>query len=53
MVEFVSQYWMEIAFGLLIIDKIVAVTPTKWDDMIFTAIKSAVYTTFPKLKPKE
>ena len=48
MIEFIITYGAEIGFVLMIADKIVAKTPCKWDDLIFTAIKEAVSTILPK-----
>jgi hypothetical protein len=47
MIEFLAKYWEFILLGILIADKIVAATPCKWDDMILTAIKSALRGVFP------
>ena len=40
--EWLITNWEWVALGLLIADKIVAVTPTKHDDLILTAIKGAL-----------
>ena len=37
------SYWEYIVILLLCADKIVAQTPTKWDDLILTSIKKAIY----------
>jgi len=34
--------WGVIAAAILLLDKIVAVTPTKYDDMILTSIKAII-----------
>ena len=41
--EFLTSYWEYIVILLLCADKIIAQTPTKWDDLIFTSIKKAIY----------
>ena len=45
--EFLLKYWEWILLGILIADKIVAITPTKYDDMILTSIKSILNKLFP------
>jgi len=42
MMEWLIKNWELIALGILIADKIVAATPTKWDDLILTAIKNTL-----------
>ena len=39
----ILDYWEYIVILLLCADKIIAQTPTKWDDLIFTSIKKAIY----------
>jgi len=46
--EWLTEYWQEIALGIMVLDKIVAATPVKWDDLILTAIKSALSSVKPK-----
>ena len=41
--EFLISHWEYIVILLLCADKIIAQTPTKWDDLIFTSIKKAIY----------
>tara|TARA_R100000501_G_C2568795_1_gene76477 strand:- start:200 stop:343 length:144 start_codon:yes stop_codon:yes gene_type:complete len=41
--EFLSSNWEYILIGLLAVDKIVALSPSKWDDLIWTAVKKALY----------
>ena len=43
MLEFVSSNWEYIVIGILAIDKIVALSPTEWDDLIWTSIKKSIY----------
>ena len=40
-IKWTVDNWLVIAFGFMVADKIVTVTPTKWDDIILTAIKGA------------
>ena len=32
-----------ILIGILSIDKVVALSPTEWDDLIWTSVKKAIY----------
>ena len=40
--EWVSANWEYMLIGILCIDKVVALSPTKWDDLIWTSIKKAI-----------
>ena len=40
--EWMIANWQWIALGLLVADKVVAATPTKYDDLILTSIKGAL-----------
>jgi hypothetical protein len=35
--------WEYILIGIFTIDKIVALSPSEWDDLIWTSIKKAIY----------
>ena len=39
----ISANWEYILIGILCIDKLVALSPTEWDDLIWTSIKKAIY----------
>ena len=39
----ISANWEYMLIGILCIDKVVALSPTKWDDLIWTSIKKALY----------
>jgi hypothetical protein len=43
MLELLSNNWEYVLIGILCADKIVALSPTKWDDLIWTSIKKAIY----------
>ena len=43
MLEFVSSNWEYIIIGILSIDKVVALSPSEWDDLIWTSVKKAIY----------
>ena len=40
--EFLSSNWEYILIGLLAIDKMVALSPSPWDDLIWTSVKKAI-----------
>ena len=39
----VISNWEYIVIGILAIDKAVALTPSTWDDLIWTSIKKAIF----------
>ena len=41
--ELIASNWEYVLIGILCIDKIVALSPTKSDDLIWTSIKKAIY----------
>ena len=41
--EWVAANWEYMLIGILCIDKLVALSPTEWDDLILTSIKKAIY----------
>ena len=41
--ELITANWEYVLIGILCRDKIVALSPTKWDDLIWTSIKKAIY----------
>jgi len=41
--DFILANWEYILIGILSIDKIVALTPSTWDDLIWTSIKKAIF----------
>ena len=43
MVELLSANWEYALIGILAIDKIVALSPTEWDDLIWTSIKKSIF----------
>jgi|TARA_Y100001951_G_C11258481_1_gene250952 hypothetical protein len=42
-VEMMVQNWSYVLIGILAIDKIVALSPSTWDDLLWTSVKKAVY----------
>ena len=41
--EFLSANWEYALIAILCIDKVVALSPTEWDDLIWTSVKKAIY----------
>ena len=41
--EFLSTNWEYGLIGILCVDKIVALSPTEWDDLIWTSIKKSIF----------
>jgi len=41
--EFLTNNWEYALIGILCIDKIVALTPSTWDDLIWTSIKKSIF----------
>tara|TARA_Y100001963_G_scaffold64188_1_gene89515 strand:+ start:256 stop:405 length:150 start_codon:yes stop_codon:yes gene_type:complete len=43
MVEFLTSNWQIITIVILVVDKIVALSPTTMDDLIWTSVKGFLY----------
>lgn len=43
MVELLTSNWEYALIIILAIDKIVALSPTEWDDLIWTSIKKSIF----------
>ena len=41
--ELITANWESVLIAILCIDKIVALSPNNWDDLIWTSIKKAIY----------
>ena len=41
--ELIIANWEYFLIGILAIDKIVALTPSTWDDLIWTSIKKSIF----------
>ena len=41
-VELMVQNWEYVVIGILAIDKAVALSPSKWDDLLWTSVKKAI-----------
>ena len=41
--ELIAANWEYMLIAILCIDKVVALSPTEWDDLIWTSIKKGIY----------
>ena len=41
--ELIINNWEYVLIGILAIDKVVALTPSTWDDLIWTSIKKSIF----------
>ena len=41
--EYLLANWEYGLIAILCIDKVVALSPTEWDDLIWTSVKKAIY----------
>ena len=41
--EWIISNWEYMLIGIMAIDKVVALSPTEWDALIWTSIKKAIY----------
>jgi|TARA_R100000049_G_C1925478_1_gene69990 hypothetical protein len=41
--SFLVSNWEYILIGLLAVDKMVALSPSQWDDLIWTSVKKAIH----------
>ena len=41
--DWIASNWEYVLIGILSIDKVVALSPSEWDDLIWTSIKKAIY----------
>ena len=42
-VNIIVQNWEYVIIAILAIDKAVALSPSKWDDLLWTSVKKAIY----------
>jgi len=43
MIEALSSNWEYVLIAIMAVDKAVALSPSDWDDLIWTSIKKAIY----------
>ena len=41
--QMLTDNWEYVVIGLLAIDKAVALSPSEWDDLLWTSIKKSIY----------
>ena len=41
--DFLLNNWEYILIGILAMDKAVALSPSEWDDLIWTSVKKAIF----------
>ena len=41
--EMILANWEYVLIGILAIDKVVALSPSTWDDLIWTSIKKSIF----------
>ena len=41
--DFLLNNWQYVLIGILVIDKTVALSPSTWDDLVWTSVKKAIY----------
>lgn len=41
--EWVQQNWEYVLIGIMALDKAVALSPSTWDDLLWTSIKKALF----------
>ena len=41
--DFLMNNWEYVLIAIMAVDKAVALSPSKWDDLIWTSIKKALY----------
>lgn len=41
--EMILNNWEYVLIAILSVDKVVALTPSTWDDLIWTSIKKAIF----------
>jgi len=41
--ELLVENWEYVVIAILAVDKAVALSPSKWDDLIWTSIKKTIY----------
>jgi|TARA_R100001463_G_C3528760_1_gene221421 hypothetical protein len=42
-VQMLSNNWQYALIGILAIDKAVALSPSEWDDLLWTSVKKSIY----------
>tara|TARA_R100000329_G_C7600629_1_gene213024 strand:- start:824 stop:991 length:168 start_codon:yes stop_codon:yes gene_type:complete len=43
LVDMLINNWEYVAIGILAVDKAVALSPTEWDDLLWTSVKKSIF----------
>ena len=43
MIEWITSNWQIVTIGILVVDKLVALSPSKMDDLLWTPFKNLLY----------
>ena len=43
MIEWITSNWQIVTIGILVVDKLVALSPSKMDDLLWTSFKNLLY----------
>ena len=41
--ELLTEHWEYVVIAILALDKVVALSPSTWDDLLWTSVKKALY----------
>ena len=41
--ELLTEHWEYVVIAVLALDKVVALSPSTWDDLLWTSVKKALY----------
>jgi|TARA_R110000823_G_scaffold284443_2_gene402534 hypothetical protein len=41
--EFLVENWEYVVIAIFAVDKAVALSPTKWDDLLWTSVRKSIY----------
>jgi hypothetical protein len=41
--ELLVSNWEYVLIGVMVLDKVVALSPTEWDDLLWTSVKKAIF----------
>ena len=50
--ELLTEHWEYVVIAILALDKVVALSPSTWDDLLWTSVKKALYKALGKEESK-
>ena len=50
--ELLTEHWEYVVIAILALDKVVALSPSTWDDLLWTSVKKALYKAVGKEESK-